>query len=53
MTGLLTVLKFWQTLLFVDHHAVSPECKHPAALRAPEGCAAIEGEEKEGKLQFC
>lgn len=35
------------------HHAVSPECEHPAALTAPEGHVAIVGEEKEGKLQFC
>lgn len=33
-------------------HAVSPECKHPAVLTAPEGHVTIEGDEEEGKLQF-
>lgn len=28
------------------HHAVSPECKYPAALTAPGGCVAIEGRKR-------
>ena len=31
----------------------SAECKHPAALTAPEGHVAVVGEEEEGKGQFC
>ena len=34
------------------HHTVSPECKHPAALTAPEDRVAVGVEEKEGKLPF-